>query len=415
MTKRVIGPDLDDLLSYEELPIGSTITGIGADSVRTGRWRYYRPQLGVGIPPCQAACPAGVDIRGFVSLIRQKRFEDAYRCYVMENPFPGLCGRLCDRPCERSCLRNEFDESVDIQDLERFISLEGSPEEFGDLPLRPQRTVAIVGNGIRELACMYFLRRLGYATVLLLEQEGMGSPTSGGILTALGLPVEDSLKAEIRSLLKSKGGREASLRVEKEVAIESLGRYDAVLWGKDSEGPKEVRGLFQVPREHGPIPRAVGQSKEIAIAIDLYLMKQNMADVREFITLGPDGSFSFARYLRLTGGERLQKAELVKFEQINTRTFDKELRLRGKRGGEQRSNDILTRQEAVRAARRCFQCGSCTLCGRCVLYCPDQAVEHDRRAKRIRFDYDFCKGCGICVYECPRGAIDFVKEETRWQ
>ena len=33
MRKKIIGPDSDDLRSFGELPIGSTITGIGADPV----------------------------------------------------------------------------------------------------------------------------------------------------------------------------------------------------------------------------------------------------------------------------------------------------------------------------------------------------------------------------------------------
>lgn len=412
MRKKIIGPDSDDLRSFEELPIGSTITGIGADPVRTGRWRYYRPQLGERTPPCQGGCPAGVDIRGFVSLIRRKSFLEAYRCYTMENPFPGLCGRLCDHPCETSCLRKEFDGSVDIQDLEIFVSLKGSRERIEQDPPHPQRTVAVAGNGIKELASVYFLRRLGYAVVLLTEQ-GEISETTERILAALDLPVAERLKSEVETVLALGSGYQSAVRIEKRMDPESLAKYDAVLWGKDSKAPKEIPGLFQL-EEQGSISLAIGRGKEVAIAIDLYLKKRNMETVREVISLGPLGPLSFSRYLSLGAGENVGKADLVHFEQINTRTFDREGRLRGERGEKQPWREPFTQQEAIRAARRCFQCGWCTLCGRCILYCPDQAAEQDHGRRTVQFDYDFCKGCGICVYECPRGAIDFVKEETGW-
>ncbi|MFQ5591366.1 MAG: 2-oxoacid:acceptor oxidoreductase family protein [Phycisphaerae bacterium] len=54
-------------------------------------------------------------------------------------------------------------------------------------------------------------------------------------------------------------------------------------------------------------------------------------------------------------------------------------------------------------ARRCFSCGVCNSCDRCVEFCPEGIVLRD--GDGYRFDYGYCKGCGICSTQCPRGII----------
>ena len=59
---------------------------------------------------------------------------------------------------------------------------------------------------------------------------------------------------------------------------------------------------------------------------------------------------------------------------------------------------------AVREAHRCFRCGTCTDCERCVEYCPEGILLH-RRDGEYEFNYDYCKGCGVCATQCPRGVV----------
>ena len=59
-------------------------------------------------PPCQASCPSGHDIRGWLSIVRgiDKPVGDtpwqeyAFRRMTMSNPFPSVMGRVCPAPCE---------------------------------------------------------------------------------------------------------------------------------------------------------------------------------------------------------------------------------------------------------------------------------------------------------------------------
>jgi len=61
-------------------------------------------------------------------------------------------------------------------------------------------------------------------------------------------------------------------------------------------------------------------------------------------------------------------------------------------------------------SRRCLNCGVCTECDVCLIYCPDAAIT---RAEGGGYEIalDYCKGCGICAAECPRGAIAMTKDK----
>lgn len=62
---------------------------------------------------------------------------------------------------------------------------------------------------------------------------------------------------------------------------------------------------------------------------------------------------------------------------------------------------------AAREAQRCFSCGVCNDCERCVQHCPEGILV--REGDAYRFDYDYCKGCGVCASECPRGVIEMAQ------
>jgi len=51
----------------------------------------------------------------------------------------------------------------------------------------------------------------------------------------------------------------------------------------------------------------------------------------------------------------------------------------------------------------------CTMCGNCILLCPEGCIVEVDGYPVI--DYDFCKGCGLCANECPSEAIAMIQEE----
>ena len=72
--------------------------------------------------PCQTACPAGIDIPSYVTLIGQGRDAEAIELIRKDNPFPWICGLVCTNPCELMCVRGRIDEPVSIKYLKAFAA-----------------------------------------------------------------------------------------------------------------------------------------------------------------------------------------------------------------------------------------------------------------------------------------------------
>ncbi len=64
--------------------------------------------------------------------------------------------------------------------------------------------------------------------------------------------------------------------------------------------------------------------------------------------------------------------------------------------------------EAVGEAARCFNCGACTGCDNCLVFCPDVAIRRNQKPYTYEVLDQYCKGCGICARECPRQVITMV-------
>ena len=75
-----------------------------------------------GIAPCRNACPTDQRAQGYIALVRQRRYADAYWAIRREHPFPSVCGRVCNHRCEDACSRGSYDEPVNIMGLKRFVA-----------------------------------------------------------------------------------------------------------------------------------------------------------------------------------------------------------------------------------------------------------------------------------------------------
>ena len=52
----------------------------------TGSWKYIMPRYEDRVAPCNAGCPVGIDIEGYMYLIGQGRLEEAAALLISENP-----------------------------------------------------------------------------------------------------------------------------------------------------------------------------------------------------------------------------------------------------------------------------------------------------------------------------------------
>lgn len=129
------------------------------------------------IPPCQVACPAGVDIRAFIYLLSQGYLERAMKLVREALPLPAITGRVCFHPCESECARKEVDQAVNINSLERFLADYWLKEKAETTPRLHAAKVAVIGSGPAGLTCAHDLVRMGYSVTVF---EAMPDP--GGLL-----------------------------------------------------------------------------------------------------------------------------------------------------------------------------------------------------------------------------------------
>jgi formate dehydrogenase major subunit len=155
------------------------------------------------IAPCILTCPAGVDIQGYIALIRIGAYEEAYDLIRECIPLPATIGRICPHPCEEVCRRNAVDQPLSICKLKRYaadsVILNGW-EHISKAAHKSGQKVAIIGSGPAGLSAAYYLAQMGHEPVIF---ESLPKP--GGMLR-YGIPEyrlpQDILDLEIDNIIK---------------------------------------------------------------------------------------------------------------------------------------------------------------------------------------------------------------------
>jgi NADPH-dependent glutamate synthase beta subunit-like oxidoreductase len=163
-----------------KIPLFFSRSKTSTESNKTGSWSFIQPSYQDKTAPCSAACPCGTDIPRVEAYATEGKHDLAWRTILMENPLPGVCGRVCFHPCEKACNRGELDTPIAINNLERFLADTAFREEaatgIGPGTATGKR-VAILGSGPAGLSAAYFLARLGHACEIF-----EAAPEPGGIL-----------------------------------------------------------------------------------------------------------------------------------------------------------------------------------------------------------------------------------------
>lgn len=237
--------DLDTLTELAEMVGSASLCGLGQTTPNPvlTTLRHFRDEYEAHIidkhcpaavcqalfrSPCQHTCPAELDCPGYIALIKEGKFIDAYKLIKQRLPFPISVGRVCDHPCEVKCRRTQVDEAVSIRDLKRVVvdyAYEHGVEYLPPVKPRKSERVAIVGAGPAGLTAAYELAREGYGVTVF---EAL--PVAGGMM-AVAIPEyrlpKRILNAEIDSILKLGIELKLNTRVDD---IEELfkGGYQAV-------------------------------------------------------------------------------------------------------------------------------------------------------------------------------------------
>jgi len=192
------------------------------------------------VAPCRDACPAGIDVPGYVRLIAEGKEAEALARVLEQNPLPAICGRVCFAPCETACRQNLDSTPVAIRFLKRYISDTVGIENY-PTPKPMESTgkkVAIVGAGPAGLTAAYYLRWWGH-DVTIFEREAV----AGGMMRT-GIPdyrlPPKVLDAEVKRITDM--GVELKLNAEIKCADDLFSQgFDAVFAGTGADKNKSLR------------------------------------------------------------------------------------------------------------------------------------------------------------------------------
>lgn len=177
--------------------------------------------------PCVALCPAGVDIPGYVALVKNRRYADAVKLIRKDNPFPSACAYICEHPCEARCRRRMIDDAINIRGLKRY-----AVDHAGDVPNPPNaqptgKTVAVIGGGPGGLSAAYYLSLMGHKVTVFEQRSKLGGMLRYGI-PSYRFPRE-ILDKEIESILSTGIEVKTGITIGSDVSFDELkNKYDAL-------------------------------------------------------------------------------------------------------------------------------------------------------------------------------------------
>ena len=175
------------------------------------------------VSPCQDACPAGVDVQGYIALIARGAYREAVELIKETLPLPAVIGRICPHPCEEACRRSLVDQPISICSLKRFAAdyeLWGEERFIPTIKPRSNFRVAIIGSGPAGLSAAYYLIQEGHEVVIL---EALSKP--GGMLR-YGIPdyrlPKEILDQEIATIIELGMTIKTNQTLGKDFTIKSL-------------------------------------------------------------------------------------------------------------------------------------------------------------------------------------------------
>jgi NADPH-dependent glutamate synthase beta subunit-like oxidoreductase/ferredoxin len=200
------------------------------------------PQYFHKVVDCQWGCPAHTDVPGYIRLIAQGRYSDAYMLNRQTNVFPGILGRVCDRPCEPACRRGRVEEKpVAICRLKR-VAADLRDDITDRLPQAPKKKngkrVALVGAGPASLTVANDLLPLGYEVVIYEALEKPGGLMRSNI-PSFRLPAE-VLDEEIRMIVDMGADLRLGTPVKSMKALLAE-KYDAIFVGSGAPKGKNLK------------------------------------------------------------------------------------------------------------------------------------------------------------------------------
>ncbi len=124
--------------------------------------------------PCMSTCPGSQDIPLYMHYASQGNWQKAFEVIMQTNPFPTITGKVCDHDCQSKCTRINYDSTLAIREIKRYVaSFENNEQFIRSLPSNGQKA-AIIGAGPAGLSCAWYLKLAGFEVDVYEEKEAAG-------------------------------------------------------------------------------------------------------------------------------------------------------------------------------------------------------------------------------------------------
>ncbi len=138
-------------------------------NIKTGRKLEYFDCVSA---PCSDTCSTHQDIPDYMYYSSKEQFNKAFEVILRTNPFPSVTGMVCDHLCQNKCTRINYDNSLLIREVKRFVS------EQDEVKLKPVKSnnkkVAIIGSGPAGMSCAYYLALAGFSVDVFESKDKPG-------------------------------------------------------------------------------------------------------------------------------------------------------------------------------------------------------------------------------------------------
>lgn len=266
--------------------------------------------MGLADPFCQSRCPMSTDVKTYVKLIGEKKYDEAIKVIRDKLFLPNTLGRICAHPCEQDCRRAvEFNQPIAIAALKRFAAEQADNEAIWDTSVGHStgKKVAIIGAGPAGAQAAIDLRKQGHAVTIFDKLNVVGGMMRIGI-PEYRLP-RDIIDFEYSYLTKLGVDIKLGVEIGKDIAFSVLtDNYDAVLLANGAHKGNIV-----------PIPgsKAMGVFPATDYLKEISLTRQfPRAGARIMVIGGGDVAMDCARSSWRIGAQEVYQCSLEDFENL---------------------------------------------------------------------------------------------------